>query len=138
NYCWDENIEQVLARKQIKYIKGKEYQKHPVGGRKYHFSGERNSHQQVYLVRNINFEPCTSHSIDWVGETLSAIKRAFDNHHPAVICTHCLNFVGSVKEENRSRTLAILDEILREITKRWPDVEFLRTSDLMKELQPQA
>ena len=39
-----------------------------------------------------------------------------------------------IDEENRKRNLVSLEKLLTEITKKWPDVEFMTTPELGKEI----
>jgi hypothetical protein len=58
------------------------------------------------------------------------IQNAFFWNSPAIIGTHRVNYIGSIVEKNRTVNLKFLSELLRAIVKRWPDVEFLSTSQL--------
>ena len=60
----------------------------------------------------------------------ASIKLSFLLHKPAIISTHRLNYVGGIDESNRLNNLAALDSLLREITRKWPDVEFMNSVEL--------
>jgi hypothetical protein len=49
---------------------------------------------------------------------------------PATISMHRLNVIGGLVEENRTCNLALLKQLLKEIVKRWPDVEFMNSAEL--------
>ena len=51
---------------------------------------------------------------------------------PAIISSHRLNYVGFIDEKNRDSTLKLLDEILKRVLKKWPEVEFFNSADLGK------
>ena len=47
--------------------------------------------------------------------------------------SHRLNFIGGLCEANRSQNLAMLTEVLLSVTKKWPEIEFI-TSDQLVEI----
>jgi hypothetical protein len=61
---------------------------------------------------------------------MAQIQSAFLFDKPAVICTHRINFIGFINEKNRDRGLRDLDCLLKQITKKWPDVIFITTDQL--------
>ena len=99
--------------------------------------GQKNRYDQLYLVRNAFFEPALDKDKDKdkdpVGECLRRINMAFKWNKPAIISSHRINYIGSLVEENRIKNLKLLDELLKNIINRWPDVEFM-TSDKLGEL----
>lgn len=84
--------------------------------------------------RNCKFEPAKNHNIDWVDQCLSEIKIAFRWGKPAVIDSHRVNYIGSISPENRDYSLKEMKRLLREIVKRWPDVEFINSEQLYNEM----
>jgi len=58
------------------------------------------------------------------------IENAFKWKKPAVISSHRLNYIGGLNEKNRVSGLKDLNRLLSEIQKRWPDVEFMTSSQL--------
>lgn len=129
NYYWDANIESQLSQKGIKYLQGGFSQNLPGGKKKYHFLGEKNKYDQIYLVRNVIFEPASG-TKDWVGSSMKQIEQAFSLQKPAIICAHRVNFIGSIFEENRTENLAMLSDLLSKILQKWPDVEFMHSAQL--------
>ncbi len=83
----------------------------------------------INITRNGGFEPAST-EMDFVGSCLYDIKSAFMYHKPCVISSHRVNYIGSIDEKNASNGLLKLDELLKEILKRWPDVEFMTSSEL--------
>ena len=81
------------------------------------------------MVRNCVFEPASA-KIDWVGRCLRQAARAFRFLQPAVICTHRVNYIGSIRPENRSDNLEQLKALLAGIRRRWSNVCFLSTAEL--------
>lgn len=137
-YVWDSEIEESLSLSGIKYIQGLVIQSVPTGSfgrytKKYNFLGKRNEYGQYFLTRNCFFEPSLTRSSDPVSECLDRIKYAFRWRKPAIICSHRINYIGSLVEENRRRNLEHLDELLRKILKIWPETKFV-TSDQLGEI----
>jgi hypothetical protein len=67
---------------------------------------------------------------DCVSKALHEIQNAFLWNKPAIISMHRVNFIGSINQNNRERNLKLFKELLDEIDKLWPDVEFLSSKDL--------
>lgn len=97
--------------------------------------GTRGLNDMRVYRRNCKFEPAKNHNIDWVDQCLSEIKIAFRWGKPAVIDSHRVNYIGSISPENRDYTLREMKRLLREIVKRWPEVEFINSEQLYKEMQ---
>ncbi len=137
-YTWDSKLESTLNNEGVKYIQGLIFQSVPVGSfgnyrKKIHFLGSRNHFGQLFLTRNCFFEPSLTNFKDPVGECLKRINIAFRWHKPAVICSHRINFMGSLDPNNRSKNLAMFSNLLKGILENWPDVEFM-TSDQLGDL----
>ncbi|GAF03251.1 hypothetical protein [Saccharicrinis fermentans] len=49
-----------------------------------------------------------------------------------MISSHRVNYVGGLDVQNRSRGLKQLEQLLKQITKTWPDVEFITSEELGK------
>lgn len=135
NYTWDPSMEIVLSEMGVQFIQGSKFQNIPKGGHngfkpKYHFLGERNAFRQLYLTRNVYFEPTLSISNDCLSSALRQIETAFRWHKPAIISIHRINFVGYIDQQNRDHTLSLFNNLLRRILWLWPDVEFFSTVDL--------
>lgn len=137
-YTWDSNVEETLSQSGVKYIQGLFIQSVPTGTfnnytRKYHFLGSRNRFDQRYLMRNCFFEPSLTKSSDPVGACLKRIDLAFKWRKPATIGSHRINFMGDLNPKNRAENLRLLNNLLKRITKQWPEVEFI-TSDQLGDL----
>ena len=134
NYVWPSSFEPHLKEFKVKYLQSGPVQVMPQGGGKYQyqkrFTGDINSEGQVYLVRNVHFEPSESLSKDWIKSTFDQIRMAFLMNRPAIINTHRLNYIGGMEPANRERSLQLLDELLRIIKKKWPQIEYLNTVEL--------
>ncbi|WP_298148592.1 hypothetical protein [Flavobacterium sp.] len=85
----------------------------------------------VSLVRNVTFEPSASNK-DFVSKALGEIAVAFMFNKPAVICSHRVNYVGGISEINRNNSLTQLRELLKQVVKKWPTVEFMSSAQLSR------
>lgn len=104
-------------------IKGKEsYQ--------FNYLGKRRKSGIRVLVRNAVYETNMSSSDNGVAKCLNGIEQAFNLKQPAIISNHRASFVGGVTNKNRDKGLKSLDLLLKEILKKWPDVEFISTNEL--------
>jgi hypothetical protein len=135
NYIWGEAVEQALARHRINFIQGTNTQKLPTDyGEKRtirrNYLGKCNQNHQKYLLRNCSFEPSMNPDKDWVDHCLSDISCAFRWNKPATISTHRVNYIGYLNEENRNRSLSMLDALVNKLLKRWPDVQFITSDQL--------
>lgn len=136
NFTWSSRLNETLTKNGITFLQGMIYQKLPLAEgrpRRYirHHTGERNSLNQLYLVRNCIFEPSqSSASFDSVGYCLSQVANAFMWNTVAIISTHRLNFMGGLDERNQLSNLQGLEELISQIMKRWPCVEFMDTATL--------
>lgn len=135
-YVWHPNLEKVLRDNYIKGLQGTHVQRVPLETgfqikRKYHYTGQKNKHNQTYLTRNVMFEPAENNNIDVVKTTLKQIDLAFKYKKPAIISSHRVNYIGSLNPLNRKENIRKLDALLMEITKRWKNVEFMSSDQLV-------
>jgi hypothetical protein len=137
NYIWFDKAEYALAARGVRFFQGVwlQHRSMPDGKRKkkLRYTGKRNAHGQVHLVRNVYFEPSLNPGADWVGSALKEIETAFRWKKPAVICSHRVNYIGAIDPANRDRSLAMLNELFKQMLERWPDVAFM-TSDRLGRL----
>ena len=139
NYVLPEELEPKLAKIGIGLLQCQRGRIQPVpdrGGRasiRRHFTGQKNAIGQFFSVRNVMFEPYLDERADWVRKALNEIREAFQLNRPAIISTHRINYVSGMCGKHRDRCLILLDELLRTVSNRWPDVEFI-TSDTLMEL----
>lgn len=135
SYTWNDDVEHSLNKKGVKYIQSVYYQNCslPDGGNevRHHYFGQKNKLGQYYLLRNCSFEPSQcDYSIAVVDTCLNEIAMAFRLGKPATISVHRLNFIGAIHEENREKSLTLLDSLLTRIMNKWPDVEFMTSVEL--------
>jgi len=138
-YVWNEDIEKVFNDKEIKGIQGSRFQQMPIKNqlkfkKKFHYTGEVNHFGQMYFQRNGLFEPSLNRNIDWVDKCMESIEIAFMWNKAAIIGSHRINFVGGLDRFNSDHNLMLLKELFRRIIKKWPDIEFVTTVDLLNEL----
>ena len=137
NGPFNNNLEELLSKKGVKYIGTGKIQSEPLGEGKYkkHFRylGKKNRLGQMYLTRNCFFEPNSEEfpkERDWVASCLKEIEIAFNCHKPATISSHRVNYMGTINPENRAEGLKKLDQLLGAIIKKWPEVEFITSMEL--------
>lgn len=136
NYTWDTRLDKTLFDSGVKILKTMKYQKQPsFYPKKERYIrrkvGEKNKHGQTYLIRNVTFEPTQMPAnYDNVDMALKEISIAFALKKPAIIDSHRLNYIGYINERNRARNLMLFEKLVSKILKKWPDVEFMNTSQL--------
>ena len=139
NYIWDSRLNKTLYDNGIEYIQGMKYQITPILNNKNrtmirHKIGEKNEFGQVYLIRNCVFEPSIYQNVDSVKSCLCDIHNAFFWNKPAIISTHRINFIGSLIRANRENNLVLFNSLLSKILEKWPDVEFMSSDQLGREI----
>lgn len=138
-YTLDTKLNSFLTSQGIEWIQGLRSQLQPTGvfdvyqPIKHTFGQQQNGIK--FNVRNCFFEPSMLPSKDWVNSCLAQVQSAFMFSKPAVICSHRINYVGFINEQNRQRGLKDLDVLLKSILKKWPDVTFISTDQLSNYLQ---
>lgn len=143
-YVWKFKDEKILEEQGIKFLQGKLFQNIPCKSgkyrRKFHKFGEKSKFSNLrYFYRNCFFEPTKNRLMgkdndQIVNDIISQIRFAFSCNKPAVICTHRVNYVGGIAEENRKDNLKLLDILLERVQREFSDVEFMSTSEMCKEI----
>lgn len=130
NYVWHSLLEGTLHQNGVKYIQGSNQNQPTAQGTKVirHTLGEKNGFNQIFMNRNCVFEPSSNPDKNWVDSVLKEIGIAFFWGKPATITSHRVNYIGFIDSINRERNLALLENLLKEILSKWPEVEFM-TSD---------
>lgn len=134
-YIWNEAVEDELNNCGVKYIQGKIIQQIPHGNElktKIHFQGSKNKLNQIYLNRNVFFEPTQNKEYPWEKDALNRIDNAFRWGKPAIISMHRLNFMGGLNEKNRKNNLVLLKELITKVQLKYPEVIFMSTNELGK------
>ena len=83
----------------------------------------------INITRNGAFEQVDA-GHDWVNECMADIESAFRWHKPCVISSHRVNYIGGIDERNAAKGLQLLDELLTRIEKKWPDVEYMTSTEV--------
>ena len=127
-YRWSNELNNVLKESGVYAFQGGWYQLVPNPGkehkfkRAFHYTGQRNKIDQLYMIRNASFEPSINPNFDYVNDTLKRAEIIFRWGKPLVITSHRLNYIGCIDELNRSRNLKLLKDLLDSLKKRWPEI----------------
>ena len=132
-------LEEELFKLGISYLGTPKIFKDYIGKTKpktrFRYQGQLNNNNQIFICRNARFEPSRKVKFDWVKSCIEDIKIAFTMKKPAIISTHRVNYIGSINRYNREKNLILLDNLLKEIQNRWPDVEFMNSVQLGKTIR---
>lgn len=139
NYVWHKGIEEALSHFGVGQIQSGLYQFDPsikLGQYKkvMHWLGQQNEFNQFYSIRNCFFEPSFDKRTDWINDCLKRIGIAFTWNKPAIICSHRINYIGNIDPANRENGLRQLNELLKKITKAWPEAIFISSNELKSQL----
>lgn len=107
-----------------------EHQGFNVYKKSFNYIGKKTKEGLSIMVRNVVFEPTEERGIDWVDFTMKQIETAFRWNKPAIISSHRVNFCGHIDPQNREKGLTVLKNLLHEIIKKWPDVEFMSADEM--------
>jgi hypothetical protein len=133
NGPFNNSLNKTLAENGIKFRSASKIQNEPLGfGKKrkvLHYPGQKEKNGIRYIIRNCFFEP-SQKGKNWVDSCLNDIKIAFRWNKPAIISSHRVNYIGSLNYANRDNGLCQLSELLKEIIRNWPDMEFMTTNKL--------
>lgn len=129
-------IHKALFEAGIKYIDTPLLKTEHHGEGKYqkvlNYTGKRNKLDQIFMVRNVVFEPTEKRNYNWVIFAMNQIEAAFRCNRPALVSSHRVNFCGHIDPKNREHGITALKTLLQMIVRRWPDVEFMSTAELGK------
>jgi len=130
NGPFNNSLNRTLAENGIKFRSASKLQNEPLGFGRHrkilHYLGQKERNGIRYITRNCFFEPNQT-GTDWVDSCLYDIYMAFRWDKPAIISSHRCNYIGALNQTNRENGLRQLSELLHEIIKKWPDVEFMTT-----------
>lgn len=104
---------------------------------RFNYTGKQLSQGITNINRNVVFEPGADNNIDWVNYTLKQIETAFRWGKPAVISSHRVNFCTHINPKAGKDGVGTLKKLLQEIVDKWPDVEFMSSSNLISISQNQ-
>lgn len=132
-------FEKDLAETGVKFLYVSSF--NPIPGKngrikyKYSRNGKMTSCGLIYYTRNCAFEP-TDPGYRGIDLTIKQIETAFRWNKPANISTHRVNFVGGIEKSNREKGLIELKLLLDSIVRKWPDTEFVSSSEMLSEIYP--
>lgn len=135
-YTWHSRILKELKGLNVEAVQGIKLQYHPTNGNKKYqqklrYTGQEEK-QIKFLTRNVFFEPSLEPQKDTVDIALRGVENAFKNNKAVIMGSHRVNYIGSLTESNRDKNLKKLEQLLDEVTKRWPDVEFMSSDQLVE------
>lgn len=134
-YVWNDSIEKVLNQNGVKSLQSSYIQQKNSNGqhqRVWQGMGRTNKLNQKYFVRNVLFEPSLSKKNNWIDKAMESINVAFFWGKPAILGSHRINYVAGLSKENRQSGLGQLDELLKRVLKKWPDIEFVNSETLLE------
>ena len=138
-YSIHDSLFKTLKENGIKYIDLGLVRKAHLGQNQYksefNYIGKKTNGRLTTIVRNVVFEPTEDRGIDWVAFTMKQIEAAFRWNKPAIISSHRVNFCGHIDPMNREKGLSALKKLLEEITRKWPEVEFMAADELADLIQ---
>lgn len=140
-YTWHPKIEEDLKEAGIIGFQGNRVQRVPVNTatlkvkRRYHYLGQQNKLKQIYLTRNVNFEPFESQKTFSLAEISKDIEAVFKYNIPVIIGSHRANYIGRINPKNRDENLKLLKQLLEYIVSKYKDVEFMSSDELVKLIQ---
>ncbi len=140
NYVWPKELEPFLHAQGIIALQGQTGQVCPQPAKKgkprviRRYTGAKNARGQIYTVRNVIFEPYRDKDKDWSDLAMQQIQTAFFWGKPAIISTHRINYVSNMSVAHRDRNLKQLRQLLKKITDIYPDVAFLSSDQLARQI----
>ncbi len=141
NFIWPAEMNEHLKDMGVKYLQGMKFQKFPKYGSTQrvnlrHYLGEKNEYGQLYLIRNVDFEPSQVNNRELeLRKSLNEISIAFLMNKPVILNTHRLNYSGGISKENRTENLILLSKLLKKVLEKWPETEFVSSTELGKEIE---
>lgn len=136
-YRWDSKIESFLSLKGVNFLQSQRAQLIPRPFPNYEvnsafrYTGQRNKFGQIYTVRNVMFEPSLrNHDENIISEALQQISLSFRMRKPVIISSHRINYIGRINCQNSEKSTEMLAKLLKKITERYPDVEFVSSPQL--------
>lgn len=135
-YVWSDEVESFARDNGILAFQGIRYQYKPSSNtsykKKFHYTGQRNKLDQIYIVRNAFFEPTHFGIIKSVKDVLERAELLFSLGKPLVIGAHRINFMGGLVSGNRENNLDGLSVLLSKLLEYYPDIEFYSTDELQE------
>lgn len=131
-FVWTEEVEAAWARAGIDVIitPGSRYTCRDVAGKpggvdKRMMNGELSKSRQVYLVRDVYFEPALGHTPE---RLLNDTREHARLGRPCLVEMHRFNFIGTM--ERRDTSLRVLEAALERLQHTLPELRFMTSLDL--------
>ena len=131
-FVWTEEVEAAWAKEGIDVIitPGARYTCRDAAGKpggedKRMVNGELSKSGQIYLVRNVYFEPMLGHKPERLVDDAREYVRL---GRPCLVEMHRFNFIGSAEKCDAS--LRILDSALKELQRTFPEIRFMTSLEL--------
>lgn len=145
-FVWAKEFEKKLIEHGIIGIQSAPWQNCSIGKngnyklkRKIHYTGQKNKTGQIYTVRNCGYEPAYFQNADaCVSKCFAEICHSFDNKKPAIINSHRFNYIGTINPKNAENNLKGLHRLLIQVKARYPDVEFISSSELVEVIKQEG
>jgi len=136
NGAINQQVIDYSVKKGVRFVSSPKIHREPQGEGKiktrFRYQGMRGKDGMTYLTRNCFFEPSYKGSGFGIADSLRHVESAFRFHKPAIISTHRVNYVGGLRASNRKEGGAALEQLLKQILRRWPEVEFMTSPELGK------
>jgi len=133
NGPYNDELDATLYENGIRYINAAKNRIEPIGNsgsrRRFHYLGQLKKSSLRIITRNVIFEPVRGGDTE-VQKALDSIRVAFKMKKPAVISSHRANYIGGIDKKNRIIGNRLLAQLLLKISKKWPDVEFMTSTEL--------
>ena len=128
-------LDETFSNIGVKYLTMAKLRRYPLGDEKYKreliWLGKKNKELgQIYITRNSGFEQVDPACNDWVDRCMLEISNAFSWKKPAVISSHRVNYISLIDKKNADFGLSELDRLLKTILHKWPEVEFMTSTEL--------
>jgi hypothetical protein len=139
NGAINQQIIDVAVENNLKYVSSSKIHIEPLGygksKKRFRYLGKKGRNGLIYMTRNCFFEPSYPGKGYSKEDCLQHISTAFKFNKPAVISTHRVNYVGGLNEKNRIEGNKALSQLLVQILKRWPVVEFMTSTQLAETIR---
>jgi len=131
-FVWTEEVEAAWAREGIDVIitPGVRYTCRDASGKpggedKRMLNGELSKNGQIYLVRDVYFEPMLGHTPE---RLVNDAKERARLGRPCLVEMHRLNFIGAA--ENCESSLRVLEAALEKLQRTFPEIRYMTSLEL--------
>lgn len=136
-FVWTEEVEAAWAKEGIDVIitPGARYTCRDAAGKpggedKQMLNGELSKHGQIYLVRDVYFEPVLGHKPE---RLMNDAREHAQLGRPCLVEMHRFNFIGSTEKCDAS--LRVLDTALKQLQHTFPEIRFMASLELAEAMR---